>query len=84
MQGIEPIIGHVKHDHRMERNFLSGVIGDRLNTILVATGFNMMKKIKKIKDELFIAIFELYNRNKKQFMWLLKNLLLENYGLFQV
>ena len=82
--GIEPIIGHVKHDHRMERNYLAGVIGDKINTILAAAGFNMMKKLRKIKDELFMAIFELYNWNKKQFMWLMKKLLLENYGLFQV
>ena len=82
--GIEPIIGHVKHEHRMERNFLAGVIGDQINTILAATGFNMMKKLRKIKEELFTFIFELFSWNKKQFMYLLKNLLRENYGLFQV
>ena len=82
--GIEPIIGHVKHDHRMKRNFLAGVIGDQINTILAATGFNMMKKLRKIKEELFTFIFELFSWNKKQFMYLLKNLLRENYGLFQV
>lgn len=82
--GIEPIIGHVKHDHRMERNFLSGVIGDQINIILAAAGFNMMKKLRKIKEELFMSIFQLYNWHKKQFMCLLKNLLYENYRLFQV
>ena len=57
--GIEPIIGHVKHDHRMERNFLAGVIGDQINTILAATGFNLMKKLRKIKEGLFVFIFKL-------------------------
>ena len=47
--GIEPIIGHIKHDHRMHRNYLSGVIGDNMNTILAATGFNMMKMLKRLK-----------------------------------
>lgn len=47
--GIEPVIGHVKHDHRMERNYLSGNIGDNMNTILAATGFNMMKMLKRLK-----------------------------------
>ncbi|MCP4553558.1 MAG: IS5/IS1182 family transposase, partial [Bacteroidetes bacterium] len=47
--GIEPIIGHLKHDHRMERNYLSGNIGDNMNTILAATGFNMMKMLKRLK-----------------------------------
>lgn len=47
--GIEPVIGHVKHDHRMERNYLSGNIGDNMNTILAAIGFNMMKILKRLK-----------------------------------
>ena len=47
--GIEPVIGHVKLDHRMERNYLSGNIGDNMNTILAATGFNMMKMLKRLK-----------------------------------
>ena len=49
--GIEPIIGHIKHDHRMERNYLSGGIGDNMNTILAATGFNMMKMLKRLKSQ---------------------------------
>lgn len=48
--GIEPIIGHLKHDHRMERNYLSGNIGDNMNTILAATGFNMIKMLKRLKS----------------------------------
>lgn len=81
--GIEPIIGHVKHDHRMERNFLAGVIGDQINTILAAAGFNMLKRLRKIKEELFILILKIYSWNKKQFMRLIKNLFFENYVLFQ-
>ena len=30
-EGIEPVIGHVKHDHRMIRNYLSGTQGDMVN-----------------------------------------------------
>ncbi len=73
--GIEPIIGHVKHDHRMQRNFLAGVIGDQINTILAAAGFNMMKKPRKIKEKLFVFILELYRWNKEKFVCLLKNIL---------
>jgi IS5 family transposase len=47
--GIEPVIGHVKHDHRMIRNYLSGTQGDMINTLLAATGFNMMKMLRRIK-----------------------------------
>jgi transposase, IS5 family len=47
--GIEPVIGHVKHDHRMSRNYLSGTQGDMINTLLAAAGFNMMKMLRRIK-----------------------------------
>ena len=47
--GIEPVIGHIKHDHGMIRNYLSGTQGDAINTLLAAAGFNMMKMLRKIK-----------------------------------
>lgn len=47
--GIEPIIGHLKQDHRMCRNFLSGTLGDELNTILSATAFNIRKFLNRLK-----------------------------------
>ena len=31
---IEPAIGHMKHDHRMIRNYLKGVEGNRANAVL--------------------------------------------------
>jgi IS5 family transposase len=40
---IEPVIGHLKHDHRMTRNFLHGADGDRINALLVGCGFNLRK-----------------------------------------
>ena len=49
--GIEPVIGHIKHDHRMIRNYLSGTQGDTINTLLAAAGFNMMKMLRRIKAE---------------------------------
>ncbi|HEC43628.1 MAG TPA: IS5/IS1182 family transposase, partial [Bacteroides sp.] len=49
--GIEPVIGHVKHDHRMTRNYLSGTQWDAINTILAAAGFNMMKMLRRIKAQ---------------------------------
>jgi len=49
--GIEPIIGHIKRDHRMLINYLSGNQGDAINTLLAATGFNMMKMLRRLKAE---------------------------------
>jgi IS5 family transposase len=40
---IEPIIGHVKSDHRLERNYLKGFIGDEINLLLAASAFNLKK-----------------------------------------
>jgi IS5 family transposase len=40
---VEPIIGHLKSDSRMDRNYLKGVEGDRINAILCGCGFNMRK-----------------------------------------
>ena len=37
---IEPIIGHLKAEHRMDRNYLKGKAGDRINAVLAAAGFN--------------------------------------------
>ncbi|KAF0285577.1 hypothetical protein BA899_01880 [Spiribacter sp. SSL99] len=34
-------IGHLKADHRMRRNFLKGALGDVMNPILAAAGFNI-------------------------------------------
>lgn len=43
---IEPIISHLKHDHRMERNFLLGTDGDRINAMLTGCGFNLRKLLR--------------------------------------
>jgi len=50
--GIEPVIGHIKHDHRMLRNYLKGADGDKVNSLLAAAAFNFKKKLNRIKAEL--------------------------------
>ena len=37
---VEPVIGHLKDDHRMRRNHLKGRQGDRINAVLAAAGYN--------------------------------------------
>jgi IS5 family transposase len=37
---VEPVIGHLKADHRMDRNYLKGQDGDRISAVLAAAGFN--------------------------------------------
>jgi len=43
---IEPIIGHLKGDHRLSRNHLLGKAGDDTNAILAACGFNIKKLLR--------------------------------------
>lgn len=40
---IEPIIGHLKSDHRLNKNLLKGVLGDTINPLLAAAAFNFIK-----------------------------------------
>jgi len=37
---VEPVIGHLKSDHRMGRNFLAFASGDANNAVLAAVGYN--------------------------------------------
>lgn len=45
---MEPVIGHMKHEHGMERNRLKGKAGDILNAILSACRYNMRKLLRAI------------------------------------
>ena len=47
-QAIEPIIGHLKADHRMDRCHLKGEQGDRLHTVLCAAGYNLRWLLRMI------------------------------------
>lgn len=53
---IEPIIGHIKVDCRMFRNYLKGNVGDQMNAILAASAMNFRQYLKKIKDDLLFAL----------------------------
>jgi IS5 family transposase len=40
---IEPVIGHLKQEHGLDRNHLLGQEGDRINALLTGCGFNLRK-----------------------------------------
>jgi len=50
---IEPVIGHLKSDHRLARNYLKGFIGDEINLLLAASAFNL----KKWMNHFLVLIF---------------------------
>jgi len=71
---IEPVIGHVKHDCRMQRNYLKGDIGNDINALLAAAGFNFRGLLSKIKKEILWSLFVI-GKNFNQFG--LKTILIE-------
>ena len=40
---VEPSIGHLKNEHRLERNRLKGTAGNEINAILAAAAMNFQK-----------------------------------------
>jgi len=52
---IEPIIGHLKHDYRMARNFLKGFIGDQINLLMAACAWNLKKWMNNFIHALFFS-----------------------------
>ena len=60
--GIEGLISHLKHDHRMLRNYLKGAARDQINTLMAAAAYNMMKWIRLKQQELLFFLFRAYYR----------------------
>jgi len=50
---IGPVIGHLKSDHRLDRCFLLGRIGDAINLIGSAAGFNVRKLLRLLGRGIF-------------------------------
>ena len=51
---IEPVIGHLKNDHRMARCFLKGAEGAGQNLALAAAAWNLKKWINELLWALFL------------------------------
>jgi transposase, IS5 family len=52
--GIEPIIGHLKQEYRLTRNWLKGSVGDSINLFMAACAWNLRK---------WMAIFFVFESN---------------------
>jgi IS5 family transposase len=48
--GIEPVIGHLKEDCGVGRNYLKGIIGDMVNVLLAAAAYNLRKWMRELKN----------------------------------
>ncbi len=58
---IEPVIGHLKTDFRMGQNYLSGSESSQINAFLAATGWNLKKFMKKLKQEAELTLSHIFH-----------------------
>jgi IS5 family transposase len=60
-QAIEPIIRHLKADHRMNRCHLKGAEGDAIHAVLCVDGYNirwLMRMIRKKGIRLYLTLIK--------------------------
>lgn len=59
---VEPKIGHLKSDNRMNRCFLAQLVGDAANAVLAAAGSNLLKLLRRFAAALieWLAQFAYY------------------------
>jgi len=66
---IEPIIGHLKSDFRLSRNFLKGEIGDHINLLMAATAWNLKKWLNHFLvlflSRLIMTIRDIFNMQSR-------------------
>ena len=56
---VEPVIGHMKNEHRMGRNYLANRTGDAANPILAAVGYNfrlILNWIRLLYIEIWLTV----------------------------
>ena len=66
---IEPVIGHLKHDYRMIRNYLKGVIGDEMNVMLAAAAMNFKRVMNLSKQRCVQFILNILNRFRNEIIF---------------
>lgn len=57
---IEPVIGHLKQDYRLCRNYLKGILGDNMNLILAAAGMNFKRRMNLWRTEAILRWLLIY------------------------
>jgi len=58
---VEPSIGHLKNEHRLERNRLKGTAGNEVNAILAAAAMNFHKLLRAFWRIFLFCLIEVWN-----------------------
>jgi transposase, IS5 family len=59
---IEPAIGHMKADGKLDRNWLKGALGDAINAVLCGAGHNLRMILRKLRLFYALVLVSLLNR----------------------
>ena len=54
----------------MLRNYLKGVEGDMINTIMAGAAFNMMKRLRKIREAIIFVLNQIFNNWLEKYLTL--------------
>ncbi|MGH9566613.1 MAG: IS5 family transposase, partial [Candidatus Angelobacter sp.] len=57
---IEPVIGHMKNDGRLRRNWLKGMAGDAFHAVLCGCGHNLRMILRKLRLLLALILVHSY------------------------
>lgn len=69
---IEPIIGHLKSDGTLGRNYLKGSAGDKINALFSGIGYNLRQILRKLRLFWLCILWVLYanfRKNKAELDW---------------
>ena len=58
---VEPSIGHLKSEHRLERNRLKGTAGNEINAIMAAAAMNFQKLLRAFWRIFLCCLIDLWN-----------------------
>ena len=64
---VEPVIGHLKEDHRMGRNYLAHSSGDAINAVLAAVGYNFRLLLRWLRLLLFQILIAIVGTSQLKF-----------------
>jgi IS5 family transposase len=59
---IEPAIGHMKTDGKLDRNWLEGAPGDAMHAVLCGAGHNLRMILRKLRLLCVFVFAALFNR----------------------
>ncbi len=59
---VEPSIGHLKTEHRLERTRLKGIYGDTINAVLSAAAMNVHKLVRAFLRHFLRTLLSLWRR----------------------